>query len=68
MSTVRHFSKCGTCGTPGHNDSRCPVRDYNRELESRGNITAKMLFPGRPDLVRLLEEVQSNWIQSRQPL
>jgi len=62
MSTVRQFVKCQTCGTHGHNDSRCPAGPYNKELEARAKgITAAMLFPGQPELVRQLERMQEYW-------
>jgi hypothetical protein len=43
------------------------VREYNEELERRekDKVTARMLFPGRPDLIALLESLQKNWVAER---
>jgi hypothetical protein len=61
------FRRCAICGTPGHPRRDCPIREYEAELEhaARERVTAQMLFPGRPDLVALLEDVQRSWMQGR---
>ena len=56
---TRVFAKCGICGTHGHIDRKCPLADYEKELETgNGNlITAEKLFPNNPELVTRLKRV-----------
>jgi hypothetical protein len=58
--------RCGNCGSYGHREGRrCPIGGIaggDREVEQAAKQVARM-FPGRPDLVSLLEALQRNWIK-----
>lgn len=68
MKIYYRMPKCSTCGTFGHSAGRnCPVHDLNLAQEkaaSKGKITAKMLFPGHPELVLMLEAVQRSFSET----
>lgn len=62
---VRHnYRMCRDCGHYGHHEGRrCPmfnVLGSEREQE-RQRVSISQMFPGRPDLIETLAEMQRTW-------
>ena len=59
---MKFYPKCPICGTPGHYERTCPVRDLNNRQEARMRTQTEFKALGlTPQLEREIEAIRTAW-------